>query len=88
MTPMRYAPGAVLSLVSVTKSYDAVVLTKEGEGSSFYPVEAFATILDRYDDNDEIVSRIEAVIRIEDRLLTVTECKAAYGDDCILRYTS
>jgi hypothetical protein len=87
-TTPRYAPGAVLSLVSVTKSSSAVVRTKKGEGAGFYPIEAFATILDHYDANDEIVSRIEAVIRIEGQLLTVTECKAAYGDDCILRYTN
>ncbi|WP_031071382.1 hypothetical protein [Streptomyces sp. NRRL S-118] len=85
---MRYAPGAVLNLVNAAKSYDAVVRTGGENGSGFYPVEAFAVILDRYDDNDQMVTHIEAVIRIEDKLLTVTDCKAAYGDDCILRYTN
>lgn len=87
-TAPRYAPGAVLSLVSLTNTFEAFVRTEKGGAATFYPIEAFATVLDHYNDNDEIVSRLEPVIRIKDRLLTVTECKAVHGDDCILRYNA
>jgi hypothetical protein len=82
---MRYAPGAVINLITVTKGYDAVVKTTDA--SDFYPVEAFAVILDRYDEDEQMVTHIEAVIRIDDRLLTVTEVQAEYGKDSIFRYT-
>jgi hypothetical protein len=83
---MRYAPGAVINLVSVAKSFDAVMNT--GTEHRFCPVEAFAIILDHYDDDEQMVTRAEPVIRVNAQLLTLTECKAAYGDNCIDRYTN
>ncbi|MGW4997481.1 hypothetical protein ACWEP8_07400 [Streptomyces hydrogenans] len=77
----RYAPGSVLTLVP----WGGSLLLKTNGVTEPADVIAWATVVTHYDDNGDLHSHIEPVIRHEGAVHTAGQLRKLHGDDCIVR---